>query len=410
MRACVVGAGLAGLAAAVGLSEAGHELVVLEARERVGGRVWSDRLTNGVVVERGAEFVLEGYDLLRRYVAELGLSLTDTAMSYYRREPRGGTPTTLTEIASAAELISSAAASAVPGVSVTRLLASLPISEGVRAAVASRCSVSAAWPAEELAASVLGEMAVSFEARPSYRIAGGNQLLAEGLADRVAGAIGLGSPVQSVAWSDEGVVVRTETGEVAADVAILAVPLAVLLDLALEPALPRWKTAALGQLCAAQAAKLHVPLTSGVPAGAVLSVPGRFWCWTATDRSGVVQPAANCFAGSSPALSALGVDQGPGAWLAALARLCPELPVEASGALLTTWHDDPYARMAYSARSVDSHPDEQAIRRPVGRLHFAGEHTAGALTGLMEGALSSGRRAAGEIVALGRGQPPASSP
>jgi monoamine oxidase len=116
MRVCVVGAGFAGLAAALELSGAGHEVVVLEARDRVGGRVWSDVLPNGAVIERGAEFVLEGYDVLRHFVTELGLSLADTGMSYYVREPRGGVATTLAEIDSAAGLISSAAASAGGGV------------------------------------------------------------------------------------------------------------------------------------------------------------------------------------------------------------------------------------------------------------------------------------------------------
>ena len=58
MRAVVVGAGFAGLAAADDLQRAGWEVTVLEARDRVGGRVWSQRLDNGALVEMGAEFVL----------------------------------------------------------------------------------------------------------------------------------------------------------------------------------------------------------------------------------------------------------------------------------------------------------------------------------------------------------------
>jgi len=66
---------------------------VLEARGRVGGRVWSDELIPGdprTVIERGAEFVLDGYDVMRAVLAELGLGLADTVMSYYHREYRGG--------------------------------------------------------------------------------------------------------------------------------------------------------------------------------------------------------------------------------------------------------------------------------------------------------------------------------
>ena len=57
----MIGAGLAGLAAAEALSLAGVRVTVLEARDRVGGRVWSQRLENGAVIEMGAEFVTDGY-------------------------------------------------------------------------------------------------------------------------------------------------------------------------------------------------------------------------------------------------------------------------------------------------------------------------------------------------------------
>ena len=92
-RTIVIGAGFAGLAAADRLAERGADVLVLEARDRVGGRVWSEWLA-GAVIERGAEFVLDGYDELRRLAAREGLALADTGMSYYQREPRGVAATT----------------------------------------------------------------------------------------------------------------------------------------------------------------------------------------------------------------------------------------------------------------------------------------------------------------------------
>lgn len=78
MRVIVVGAGLAGLAAAEALHRAGVEVTVFEARDRVGGRVWSQAMPDGTVVERGGEFVLPGHDAVRAACARLG-----------RGEPRG---------------------------------------------------------------------------------------------------------------------------------------------------------------------------------------------------------------------------------------------------------------------------------------------------------------------------------
>ena len=100
-RIAVIGAGLAGLAAATELARAGQHPTVFEARDRVGGRVWSERLRAGgrdVVVERGAEFVLDGYTSLRAHLDELGLALVDTGMSYYVREP-GDLPDVTAEVA-----------------------------------------------------------------------------------------------------------------------------------------------------------------------------------------------------------------------------------------------------------------------------------------------------------------------
>ena len=71
----IVGAGLAGLQCATLLSRAGRDVVVLEARDRVGGRVQSHTFPNGQWCERGAEFVDAGHREVMALVELFGLSL-----------------------------------------------------------------------------------------------------------------------------------------------------------------------------------------------------------------------------------------------------------------------------------------------------------------------------------------------
>ena len=66
--------------------------------------------------------------------------------------------------------------------------------------------------------------------------------------------------------------------------------------------------------------------------------------------------------------------------------------------MLSTWDDDPWIAAAYSTFGPAGSTGDILVE-PVGPLHFAGEHTAGEYASLMEGALRSGLRAAGQILA-----------
>jgi monoamine oxidase len=85
----VVGAGLAGLAAARTLTDRGCDVIVLEARQRVGGRVWSVTLENGEVAELGAEWIMPVDAELQAWADRFGLSFAEAGVDYRRREARG---------------------------------------------------------------------------------------------------------------------------------------------------------------------------------------------------------------------------------------------------------------------------------------------------------------------------------
>src|SRR3954453_20284739 len=70
---CVVGAGFAGLSAAWRLHQAGKEVVVLEARDRVGGRSWTEYLPDGTQIDRGCGWIGAHQDHAHRLAAEMGV-------------------------------------------------------------------------------------------------------------------------------------------------------------------------------------------------------------------------------------------------------------------------------------------------------------------------------------------------
>lgn len=401
MTVIVIGAGFAGLAAADALVRQGRDVVVLEARDRIGGRVRSETLPNGAVIEYGADFFEDGHEVLRGLCDRFGLHIVRRGMSYSEREPRGvaTTPAAVADVAEKARAALGERRGQAP-ISVRDLLASLPVDPAAREAVEARVEVSSAHDAGDVDARVLSHFGSSYGGPESDRIVEGNGAIGKGLAAALGDRVRLSTPVESVAWDARGVRVATAAGEVAGDAAIIALPAAVLKTLPFDPPLPAEKREALGRLPIATAAKLFVPLAE-VPDEpfATLSVPERYWAWTALGADGRVTPVVNCFAGSAAALRRLEVEDGPDTWIASLRRLRPDLAL-ADGAVLSTW-SDPWARGVYAATSPGMHRgDDELIARGEGRLVFCGEHTGGEHAGMMEGALRSGLRAAEAVGSL----------
>lgn len=396
-RAVVVGAGFAGLAAAERLATAGIEVVVLEARERVGGRVWSAELAGGIV-ERGGELITGGYDETERAAARLGIACAGMGINYPDRELHPGPgpdPDSLRSGAGEA----AAAAAATPDAPAAVVLAGAVDDGAVRDVLAMRLQSALAHPLEALDARFLAHLPHLVATAEARRLEGGNQGLAKALADRLPDPVRTGSAVRGIRSEGGTVRVVGEGFELEGDACIVAIPLALLSELRFDPPLPDRQAEAIAAIATSRAAKLAVPLRSPHAPRALMSAGDSFWAWT-TPCDGTGGRIANAWAGAEPVLERLAVGAGPAGWLARLGRLWPELDPIADDAMLTDWRRDPWARGAYSVLpGVGDERGAAAGASPAPNLIFAGEHTAEPeWTGTMEGALRSGLRAARELL------------
>ena len=144
----IVGAGFAGLAAADALRAGGIEVTVLEARDRVGGRVWSVPFA-GSVVERGAEFILPGNTAVESLAARFDLPLVRKGTPYGRREPRGGEAVSGAELEAVFDRI--AAGDPPPAAAtVAEAIGGLGLEPRMAALIRARIEVSMGHPADDL--------------------------------------------------------------------------------------------------------------------------------------------------------------------------------------------------------------------------------------------------------------------
>jgi monoamine oxidase len=392
----VIGAGFAGLSAADALQRAGVEVTVFEARDRVGGRVWSVPFGESSVVERGAEFILPCNTAIEGMAERFGLPLVRKGTPYGRREPAGDEAVSSSELEAAFERISEAGDP--EGETVAEAIEAMELPRALAALIRARIEVSMGHPADDLRAEVLGEGAATFGDFDSYTVKGGNAMIARALATELGDAVHLSSPVLRVRWSREAVTAYTDEGERTANAAVIAAPASVLDRIDFDPPLEGPTAEALDAVTYGQNAKLFVALRAPSPPSAIMSVRRRFWTYTQLDAGGEPSPFVTGYAGTMPAVEALAAGDGSVPWIEAVAALRPDLDLNPEGSFVSTWHDDPWVRGAYSARSLRSPLRDAELATPIGPLHFAGEHTAGEWHGLMEGALRSGRRAAEQLL------------
>ena len=436
----IIGAGMAGLAAARALAERGVRVVVLEARDRVGGRVYTERTAEGALVEHGAEFIHGRAKELWSLIEEAGLRTVKRDGANLREEERGGGLESEEDERGDNFFDSLEQLASLPGddVSFAEWLASSEVPDWQREALTGYVEGFNAADANRISARSLGiqqQAEDASEGDRAWHLPGGYSQLAEFLAGQVraaGGEIRLRCEVLGVYWRAGEVVLSTKCGVVQRDVrapkCIVTLPLGVLQaancgapgSVRLEPepkALFEARRMAMGQVVRFTLVFRErwwaEPSSQGSDGTAVarrslhfLFTPERrppVW-WTRHPETEPLPTLVGWSGGPrSAALQRLRNDE-----LEALA--CRELG-EVFGvaeerirtALVGThsfdWSADPFARGAYSYVAAGALDAPAAMAEPeTGTLFFAGEHTdTTGHWGTVHAALRTGLRAARQI-------------
>jgi monoamine oxidase len=398
----VVGAGLAGLATALHLHDAGVAVTVLEARGRLGGRVWSVRLGNGAVAEMGAEWIMAGDRTVLGLAERFGLPAVETGADYKLREARGPGAASIADqeahLVTANELRTGIGREAAVASTLGGFLREVPGTEAQRTTLRMRLQGTCAVDLDDVTLQITdGERAFAPGDGVYQRLGPGNQSLALAMAAALPD-VRLGERVLAVAQHDGGVTVRTTGGELHASAVVVAVPAPVAASMRFEPGLPADLARGLTELRLGPASKLAIA-TAGEPAlRSIQSTELPMWCWVANGEDGRPRRCVASFAGSPLAQEELRTADGdPEPWLARLRALNPDLELT-DDVRMQAWATDPLAAGAYSAWDARSWERMPLFSRTVGRVAFAGEHTAGPEHyATMEGALRSGARAARQV-------------
>jgi monoamine oxidase len=446
----VVGAGIAGLVAARDLAAAGRSVLVLEARDRVGGRTLNEPLERGGVVEVGGQWIGPGQDKVAALARSLGLEThpthvqgenvleLDGKLVRYRGTIPRISPVVLADIAQAQwrldRLAKRVPLDAPWNTPNARELDAQTFWTWMRRHLHTRLGreffeavIGAVWATDAADVSLLqvifyvgsaGGLDALLDTEGGAqqdRIVGGSQLISIRMAEELGDAVVLGAPVRRIEIRGDSVRVLADGVEAIARRAIVAIPPALACRIAYDPPLP----GARDQLTQ------RFPMGSVIKCMAVYEEP--FWreqglSGVGTSMRGPVKVmfdntpyggGCGVLLGFLEGRAARELGRAPferrrEAVLDCFTRVFGPRAASPQRYLDRNWADEEWTRGCYGGSLPTGAWTSfgHALRQPIGPVHWSGTETATVWMGYMDGAVESGQRAAREVIeALGAGRP-----
>jgi monoamine oxidase len=439
----VVGAGLAGLTAARRLTETGSSVILLEARDRAGGRMLNEPIAGGFVIDVGGQWIGPGQDRMYELAGEAGVEIFPTHTNgknllelggkvrrYTGTIPRLG-PRVLLDIARAQRKLNRLAgdvsaeapwkaprASEWDGQTMRTWLNRNVRTRAARSLFEIACSIAWGAPPEQLSvlhvlfyisgAGSLEKILDTEGGAQQDRFAGGSQQIALWLAERLGESVRLSSPVRQIDQSETAVRVVADGCEVHAERVIVAVPPNLAGRIVYEPGLPPNRDLLTQQMPQGMTTKCQAVYDSpfwredGLSGEAVSERGpiGVVFDNSPRDNGSQTPGVLVGFMTGSPAreVADLPASDRQEIVLGCFARLFGERAKAPVQYVERSWEREEWTRGCPTCRFPPGGWTAWGpyLREPAGRIHWAGTETATAWSGYMEGAVQSGERAAQE--------------
>ena len=399
VEVAIVGAGAAGLAAARRLREAGVDALILEARDRTGGRTHTDLAVPAAPFDRGASFI---------HAADQGNPWLELAHRHgvpVVRDPRRRAVMAEGRLLPIAPY-DAALAEAWPRLAAGHGAAGALLADGTPAQAYARALVGPWLSGVDCAAMDAADFVAARDGE-DWLVPGGYGRLVE--ASGAGLPVRLACPVHAITSHPDRVELATAAGTLRADQVVLTVPLGVLAAgrIRFDPPLPDPVRAAIAALPMGNLVKLRVLLEGdplGVADGTYVTSPPRderavLWLARPFGRAELMGFVGGSLAGELAALPPEGLRAETGRLLAAMAGSGAAQAVR--GCSVADWSADPWALGSYAIARPGRAGARAALREPLGpRLYYAGEAAAAdGWHGTVAGAHFSGAAAADAVLA-----------